>query len=232
MERINQITRSCFNAINAIQIAPERIDRDPDRFYRDLRARLERLGERAKRAGFDDADVDAIRYALVALADEVARRSVALSAAWEGRALQELFFDEHAAGEGFFDRLEQLERAGSTTYQREVLAVYRLCLLFGFRGRFKHDDDQAELEKIKARVEASVAQLGAGGELSPHAARPSEVRPEHRAGVLPLALGGGALMFAAVLTIILWGAIDRAGSQLANVIQVAGGEETTREEDG
>jgi type VI secretion system protein ImpK len=76
------------------------------------------------------------KYALAAYIDEAV-----LSSAWPGRSqwmsrpLQLELFGDHLAGEGFYDRLNQLRQGGETNL--DLLELYYVCLQLGFEGVYK-----------------------------------------------------------------------------------------------
>ncbi|BAK75950.1 type IV/VI secretion system protein, DotU family [Pseudogulbenkiania sp. NH8B] len=75
------------------------------------------------------------KYAFCALLDEIILSSdFSLRDEWERMPLQLRLFGEHLAGEGFFNRLEQLRLEPARHI--EELEVYYTCLLLGFQGRY------------------------------------------------------------------------------------------------
>lgn len=86
-----------------------------------------------------------VKYALVAHADEVAQREPGpLRDFWKPLSLQRRIFDENRAGDGFFERLDDLLRERPGAGRDLALHVYALCLYLGFVGRYEHDKHGGE----------------------------------------------------------------------------------------
>ncbi len=92
----------------------------------------------AKRLGTDPEAIYAAKYALCATVDEVILGSAfSVRSEWERQPLQLVLFGDVLAGERFFDKLEQLR--GNAAARLEVLEVFHMCLLLGFKGRYLLD---------------------------------------------------------------------------------------------
>lgn len=106
----------------------------PDVLQRRIATLFDEMERRGVQAGLVKRDLDDARYAIVAFIDEQLFR-----APWQGRQqwmlepLQFRYFNENTAGEGFFTRLEALERDPARAH---VLEVYYLCLTLGFLGKY------------------------------------------------------------------------------------------------
>lgn len=78
-----------------------------------------------------------VRYALVALVDEVVLNSGwKFASQWERDLLEERFFKTNVAGDRFYELAGKLGGAPV-----EVAAVFYYCLALGFRGHFAYDDE-------------------------------------------------------------------------------------------
>jgi len=134
-----------------------------------IHAMFEALDRQAHAAGVDAQHVQAARYALVAFLDEIVLHSHwDIRSDWASRPLQLEYFNEFAAGQGFFTRLEELRRNRSPV-NTELLEVYALVLGLGFKGRYA---DLAGMEQLKVLLgqltkEIQDARDGSGPELSP-----------------------------------------------------------------
>ena len=96
---------------------------------------------------------------------------------WMPRLLQMRYFNENVAGEAFFERLAAIRRDPTRS---DVLRVYYLCLLFGFRGKYRVRGGELELlDIIDARAQRA----------DPRAADPDRARAvaERAAQYEPLA---------------------------------------------
>jgi type VI secretion system protein ImpK len=143
-----------------------------------LRGCVEELLRRAEDAGFSQRDTQDMAYAVAALMDEVMlARPEPHQRFWLNNPLQRHFFQESAAGEGFFHRLQQLRAA---PHRREVLRVYYLCLVFGFQGRYHSPVGELELMRLAHAVRDELAQglVHPADELSPHGGRPPDPPPQ------------------------------------------------------
>lgn len=111
----------------------------------DVEALLAKGQEIAVKAGFSLDDFLEARFAVSAWMDETI-----LLSPWPGRdqwavqSLQRKFYNTTNAGEEFFERLAQLPQG-----QGAVLEVFATCLALGFKGRYFHEGQEAELAKIR-----------------------------------------------------------------------------------
>lgn len=84
----------------------------------------------------DNYTVMQAKYGLTAYIDEVVSRSDwAGRADWMSKPLQLQYFNEHTAGEGFFDHLQRLREFGEQYI--DVLELYYVCMQLGFQGRYR-----------------------------------------------------------------------------------------------
>ena len=76
-------------------------------------------------------------FAVIAFLDETVLNSgQPMFADWPRRPLQQEVFGVHMAGELFFQYLQQLLGRQDSEDLADVLEVYELCLLLGFKGRY------------------------------------------------------------------------------------------------
>lgn len=132
-------------------------DHDADELtYRFEDAFASMTGE-AKRVGCRLEDIEHAKYALVALVDErILAGGGPASEVWVERPLQVKYFDEFAAGEEFYVRLDRLRQEGDQ--KAEVLEVYHAALALGFAG--KHADRRGEERRqvLRDSLVADIAQ--------------------------------------------------------------------------
>ena len=76
---------------------------------------------------------------------------------WKPRSLQLHYFSDNRAGFNFFERLTEIQ---SDPGRHPALPVYALCLQFGLRGKYEHDEHGGERE-LRARRQA-VSSVAAG----------------------------------------------------------------------
>lgn len=190
MDRINWVTSECFNAIGQLSRVHTAQHVPPELVHARMRGFLEGTARKAREAGYSDQDAKLILYALAALADEVMMGSGgALREYWATQPMQLLLFNENVAGERFFDHLEQVRQR---VQQTDVLRVYYLCLLFGFRGRYGVRGTEVALNDLVESLRTQIARALAMPEvLSPNGPRPEEglVDAARRIPLVAFALG-------------------------------------------
>ena len=134
-----------FLAIAAFNSSSARANLDAGGLHQTLESLLAGHEHKARAAGLDWSLYTESKYALVALADDLALHSDWDHAeSWNRYLLELRHFNTSFAGQEFFDRLEQLKQRLSTTHEpalREqlmgALEIYFTCLKLGFRGRFR-----------------------------------------------------------------------------------------------
>lgn len=126
----------------------------------------------ARGAEYEPRDVRLAVYAFVAFLDESVLNSPhPMFSDWPRKPLQEEVFGDHRAGETFFENLRQVLSGPDSPVVADLLEIYLLCLLLGFRGRFS--SDSGEIHALVSRVRDKVTRIrGAPGELSPAWAPP------------------------------------------------------------
>ncbi|MEM7199376.1 MAG: DotU family type IV/VI secretion system protein [Planctomycetota bacterium] len=149
----------------AIQLKRDAEPESSARLSEHLTRLFAQFEERAKTAGHSNDEIEAAKFALVSLLDELIRGSGwSLCEDWAQRPLQRVHFETDRAGTLFYDRLQEVRKGGST----QVLEVYLTCLTLGFRGRLHDAAARDDLRKITADVGREVLEArGATPELSP-----------------------------------------------------------------
>jgi type VI secretion system protein ImpK len=113
---------------------------DAASFRAHVKSLLSAADSDARSRGYDPDHVKLAIYAYIAFLDETVLNSAQpMFALWTRQPLQEEIFGEHMAGENFFRYLNDLLGRADSTDLADVLEVYLLCLLLGFRGRFMND---------------------------------------------------------------------------------------------
>lgn len=129
---------------------------------------LKQVEQNAHVLNHTDAHVQATKFALAAFADEtVLTANFPFRDEWEKCPLQLEYFGEQLAGVKFYERLEELMK--SPEENADVIEVYYLCLLVGYRGKFKiyfEDQLRGVIEQV-ADCLRRVNRLRTGA-LSPH----------------------------------------------------------------
>jgi type VI secretion system protein ImpK len=146
---------------------------------------LEEMEQRGATLRYSERQVQAVKFALAAFVDEtVMTTNFPLREEWEKFPLQLEYFGEHLAGVKFFERLEELIK--QIEVEADVVEVYYVCLLLGFKGKYKVYME-GELQGV---IENTAAQLKRVGrlqetELSPHWKVRDQPEPPPKPG-LPL----------------------------------------------
>ena len=151
MERINEVTKDCFNALIQFRALDAASAVSPQMPYQRLMGFIDQMSQTAMASGFDGDDVKLMGFALVALADEFAlHKGGAIRDFWMQRPLQLHYFNTNNAGVEFFEQLNWLmaNRPEST----DIIRVYYVCLLLGFQGQYAIRGGELQLDTITRRV--------------------------------------------------------------------------------
>lgn len=148
--------------------ANRQVAADADSFRAHVKQLLATVDHEARRMGYGSAQVKLVIYAYVAFLDEsVLNSQQPMFAAWPRQPLQEEIFGDHVAGETFFRHLDALLGAQDSAELADVLEVFQLCMLLGFRGRYGLGDPSGLQSRINAVQQKIQRSRGASGELSP-----------------------------------------------------------------
>jgi type VI secretion system protein ImpK len=221
--RVHQATVPCLDSIieirrssgHSLPPAPHLITRLRglvDRMTKDLEQTLGRQ------------EADDVRYAIIALADEVGQAHDSLGDAWVQNSLQAYYYDESNAGEGFFLRLDDLLRRQASA---EIIRVYYECLLLGFQGQYALRRTEHERLAVLDRVREVLLRVGlkAPAMLSPSGDRPTEPKPLERRRMLLLAFPVAMAILALVVYLAMRVFVDSKIQQTIDVLhQVMEGE--------
>lgn len=215
-----ELASECLMLIQQLRVA--RNVEDPGRLRSKTLEVLARFERQAKDAGFDTETCKRAEFALVAFLDEaVTGLSFQDKEGWTVNPLQSELFGLNYAGEEFFRRLEELRKRPHENIQ--VLEVYYLCLVLGFKGKYHLDNP----EGLRQLVEETKVDILRAKErrfqlpLSPHGApeeKLGEIVTRHLPGWLVAAAAGGiAVLFFLVLSWLMSGAADTVKSLIETV---------------
>lgn len=212
MERVNEVTKDCFNALVQIRNLADEGLLAPEMFHARVMAFIDELFQKGQRAGIPERDVSDMAYAIVALADEVAmRKSGGIRDVWMSKPLQLHYFNENLAGEGFFHRLEYILADQRRT---DALRVYYLCLLFGFQGKYAIRGGELELTAMQRRVKDVLGVQSKPEPLSRKAGRPRERVNRAQQYYIPVWIGLLTVLFSLALIIVLRKALDSSTNSI------------------
>jgi type VI secretion system protein ImpK len=148
--------------------ANKQIATDAESFRTRIKQVLSTAEQEAKTAGYSADYTRYALFALIALLDEtILNCGQAMFANWPLKPLQQEVFGVHMAGELFFQYLQQLLTLPDTPDLADLLEVFNLCLLLGFKGRYaaaQGGDLNALSKKLTQRIHAA---RGKAIELSP-----------------------------------------------------------------
>jgi type VI secretion system protein ImpK len=147
---------------------------ESESFRAQMREALKRAEEEARRQGYSSEETRLAVFALVGFLDEsILNLQLPVFANWPRKPLEEELFGVHIAGEIFFQNIQRLLGARDSHGIADVLEVYQLCLLLGFRGRYGVGG-QAELRSVIESVAGKIRRTrGVPKDLSPNWAIPA-----------------------------------------------------------
>jgi len=148
---------------------------DAESFRHQMREALRLAAGEAQRGGYPTDDIKLAAFAAVALLDEsILNSRNPLFADWPRRPLQEEMFGTHVAGQTFFEYVQQLLSRTDSPEVADVLEVYYLCLLLGYRGRYSVGG-AGELQATRDQIGFKIRRIrGSFRGLSPDWALPSD----------------------------------------------------------
>jgi type VI secretion system protein ImpK len=128
-------------------------------FRAQIRNTLGAAEQEATQRGYTHEDVRVAIFAVVAFLDESILNSHSpVFADWTRKPLQEELFGVHVAGEIFFNNLDRLLARQDAEALADLLEVYQLCLLLGFRGRYGMGGS-AEIRAYLAKIEEKMRRV-------------------------------------------------------------------------
>jgi len=109
---------------------------------------LDNMESRARRENYNPEDIRNVKFALVAFIDEtIIASDWSQKDIWLSNPLQLQLYNRFEAGEVFFQKLEELHKQIKINVQ--VLEVYYLCLVLGFKGKY----GLVEQEKLRVIID-------------------------------------------------------------------------------
>jgi len=208
MERVTEVTKDCIAAIIRLRQAQTPELPSPETLHHRLRLEVDDVRRRAAVMGFSQQDAQDMAYALVALIDELMlAKGEQYREFWMSNLLQQHFFNENVAGNGFFTRLNAIRK---DPQRFEVLQVYYLSMQLGFQGSYRIRGNDLELLTLIDAVQKELERTRpkASDVLSPHGERPSESRVLSRRASPVLVFSLGAVAFALVVYLGLYVSLD------------------------
>ena len=174
-------------------------------FRADMKKLLRVAEQEARSRGYSAEDVKQVIFALVAFLDEsVLSSRNPVFADWPRLPLQAELFGNQLAGEIFFQELQKALNRPDSHESSDLLEVYGLCLLLGFKGRYAAGGS-GDLRSVMAAVREKIRRIrGSSAVLSPRGMLPADaVRlAQSDPWVGKLAVGSVAAVVVAILMFI------------------------------
>jgi type VI secretion system protein ImpK len=146
-----------------------------DSFRAEMKKLLRVADQEARSRGYTAEDVKQVIFALVAFLDEsvLSSRNPAF-ADWPRLPLQAEMFGHQLAGEIFFQELQKTLNRPDSHEVSDLLEVYCLCLLLGFKGRYAAGG-AGELRSMISATQEKIRRIrGSSGALSPRGMIPAD----------------------------------------------------------
>ncbi len=175
---------------------------DAEAFRAQMKQGLRVAEQDARSRGCNAEDVKQVIFAVVAFLDEsVLSSGNPVFANWPRLPLQAELFGHQLAGEIFFQELQKTLIRSDSPETADLLEVYYLCLLLGFKGRYAAGGD---LRTPMAAIQEKIRRIrGPAGPLSPRGAIPADAVRLVQSDRWSRNLGRTALI-AATLTLVLF----------------------------
>ena len=174
---------------------------DAETFRAQMRQALRVAEQEARSRGSSAEDVKQVIFAVVAFLDEsvlTSRNPVFVN--WPRLPLQAELFGHQLAGEIFFQELQKSLNRSDSQETADLLEVYYLCMLLGFKGRYAAGGD---LRSIMAATQEKIRRIrGPIGALSPRGAIPSDTVRMVQTDRVSRILGRAALITAGVVVVL------------------------------
>lgn len=218
-DNVNAVVRPFLIAIAELQqLSQER--RPPGEIaHKEVRRFLDDTVSKAAAVGLSQEDQQDLRFALVAFADEMMQLTPGrFQEFWSSHLLQEVYFDSSLAGEVFYERIAPIR---ADRRRHNVLLVYYLCMLFGYRGKYRGGSELAIenlLDDVRNDLQQSIG-LNNPVELAPAGDRPDELAVDSRRNLLLQGLAVTVAVLSVLLYIGLWLVIDGDTQEVLDTLQ-------------
>jgi type VI secretion system protein ImpK len=174
---------------------------DPETFRAQMKQALRVAEQEARSRGCSAEDVKQVIFAVVAFLDEsVLTSRNPVFANWPRQPLQEELFHHQLGGEVFFQELQKSLNRSDSQDTADLLEVYYLCMLLGFKGRYAAGGD---LRSVMAATQEKIRRIrGPIGALSPRGAIPADAVRMVQTDRVSRLLGRVALISAGVMVLL------------------------------
>ena len=143
-----------------------------DSFRSQMKQTLAVAEHEAASRGCNPGDIQQAKFAVVAFLDEsvLSCKSPAFSD-WARKPLQAELYNHQLAGEIFFQELQTILKRSDSSQTADLLEVYCLCLLLGFKGQYA---SEGELRSLTRQAQEKIRRVRGMSELSPRGGIPSD----------------------------------------------------------
>lgn len=174
---------------------------DAETFRAQMKQALRVAEQEARSRGCSAEDVKQVIFAVVAFLDEsVLSSRNPVFGNWPRLPLQAELFGNQLAGEIFFQELQKALNRGDSQETADLLEVYYLCMLLGFKGRYAAGGD---LRSVMAATQEKIRRIrGPIGALSPRGTIPTDVIRVVQGDRVSRVLGRVALITVGVIVIL------------------------------
>jgi type VI secretion system protein ImpK len=194
---------------------------EPSAFRAQIRASLKTAEDEAASKGYTAEDIKVATFAVVGFLDESILNYNPNLADWIRRPLQQELFGVQIAGEIFFRNVDRLLTRSDSQELADVLEIYELCLLLGFRGRYSASEG-ANLRAIAVTLDERIRRIRGDSWPAVSAWRPEQARAHRRASRLRnLAWTTVAIWAFAICLFLLYIFVLRAVASEAVVVVLA-----------
>ncbi len=163
-------------------------------------------------------DVHQAKYALAAYLDEqILNSDLPFRPGWAQQPLQLKYFDDSAAGEEFYNRLDNIRHAPDTRHNQS-LDIYYLCMVLGFKGMYVDAAGQEKRSVLVHKVSQDIHdRQGKDAEafLADVASETERPRPSNSWPIWVFPAACGAFLLIAFLVFSLW--LSRSVSSFLDV---------------
>jgi type VI secretion system protein ImpK len=136
-------------------------------FRNQIQEALNLASKGAAQQGYSNEGVRLATFAVVAFVDEsVLNQQLPVFSEWVQRPLQQEIFGVHVAGEIFFENVRRLLAQPDSQEITDLLEVYYLCLLLGYRGKYGAGRE-GELSGINGALAAKIGRTRVLRDFSP-----------------------------------------------------------------
>jgi type VI secretion system protein ImpK len=162
LENLAQVFQELLTAIERLRSDRQTVN-DAQLFRRQILDSTKAAVQRARaQVGYAAEDIRMATLAVIGMLDEtILKLQNPVFGDWSRQPLQEELFGTHTAGEVFFENLRALLNRENSADLADVLEVYYLCLLLGYRGRYSLGGS-ADLEAVMAATARKIRHIRGG----------------------------------------------------------------------